>query len=83
MMPIQVTIMTPIDLADHLAAEVAAAVAHYAVGDYQHLAVIAKAAANNVKTPADFAAAAYATADADLALIVAEYAFADACRRSR
>jgi hypothetical protein len=69
-------------LVDHMVAELAAATAGYAVGDALHLAAVADAATTNVKTAADFAAAAYAIADADLALVVALYAIADACRRS-
>jgi hypothetical protein len=75
--------MTPLDLVDHIAAEVAAATANYAVADALQLAAAAVAATANVKTAADFAAAAYATADADLALVEMQYAVADACWRSR
>jgi hypothetical protein len=75
--------MMPIDLAHHIAAEVAATTAGYAVADALHLAAIAEAATNNIKTADDFAAAAYSTADAALALVVAQYAVADACWRSR
>src|SRR5262249_18368338 len=80
---LEVAVMTLLDLVDHIAAEVAAATAGYAVADALPLAAAADAATTNVKTADDFAAAAYATADADLALIVAQYAVADACWRSR
>src|SRR5262249_46217409 len=80
---LEVAVMTLLDLVDHIAAEVAAATAGYAVADALHLAAAADAATTNVKPADDFAAAAYATADADLALIVAQYAVADACWRSR
>jgi hypothetical protein len=72
----------PLDLADHIAAEVAAATANYAVADAMHLAAVAAATTANVKTAADFAAAAYATADADIAFVEAQYALADACWRA-
>jgi uncharacterized NAD-dependent epimerase/dehydratase family protein len=68
--------MTPIELADHIAAQVAAAAAGYGFADALYLAAIAEATT-------DFAVAAYATADADLVFIEAQYAMADACWRLR